>query len=63
MTFDWITRDSPELAAKWPGLDAADDDEAVARLEDGTVLKRPTARVLAQALGLQTRRVRPNTTP
>ncbi|MBX9964190.1 MAG: FAD-dependent oxidoreductase [Burkholderiales bacterium] len=55
VTFDWITRDSPDLAAKWPGLDAADGDEAVARLEDGMVLKRPTARVLAQALGLQTR--------
>lgn len=55
VTFDWVTRDEPGLEAKWPELDPADGDDAVARLEGGALLRRPDARTLAQALGLQTR--------
>ena len=55
VTFDWITRDSPELKLQWPELVSTDGDDAVARLEGGTLLWRPKARELAEALGLQTR--------
>lgn len=55
VTFDWVTRDSPELKLKWPELVSTDGDDAVARLEGGMLLWRPKARELAEALGLQTR--------
>lgn len=55
VNFDWVTRDAPDFRTKWPDLATADDGDAVARLEDGTLLRRPDARSLAQALGLQTR--------
>lgn len=55
VTFDWITRDAPDLKLKWPELVSAEGDDALARLDNGTLMRRPKARELAEALGLQTR--------
>jgi len=52
---DWMTPDAPELPTRWPGTRPADDDCPVLRLADGTLLRRPATRDLAQRLGLQTR--------
>jgi thioredoxin reductase (NADPH) len=54
ITFDWLTPDAPELPSRWPGTPPSDGDCPVLRLADGTVLSKPTARDLAQRLGLQT---------
>lgn len=59
VTFDWISRDAPDLKQKWPELESAEGDDALARLEGGTLLRRPKARELAEALGLQTRPQQP----
>jgi len=55
ISHDWMTPDSPELAARWPGPRPADADCPVLRLTDGTLLRRPSTRDLAERLGLQTR--------
>ena len=55
ITYDWMTPDAPELAARWPGAAPLDDECPVIRLVDGTLLHRPAARDLAERLGLQTR--------
>ncbi len=52
--FDWVTPDSPDLPTLWPGTCPADSDCPVLRLEDGTVISRPTARDVARLLNLQT---------
>ncbi len=54
ITYDWLTPDSPELAAKWPGTCPADADCPALKLDDGSVLNRPAARDVATRLGLQT---------
>lgn len=54
ITFDWVTPDAPDLAAKWPGSRPADSECPVLRLVDGPELKRPKTRDLARMLGLQT---------
>jgi len=54
ITFDWITPDSSELAARWPGTAPADGDCPVLRLADGTMINRPSTRDVARLLGLQT---------
>src|SRR6185436_19180605 len=54
ITFDWITPDSSELAARWPGSAPADGDCPVLRLADGTMINRPSTRDVARLLGLQT---------
>ena len=51
----WMTPDAPELATRWPGTRPTDDDCPVLRLTDGTLLRRPAMRDLAERLGLQTR--------
>ena len=53
ITYDWMTPDSSELAARWPGTRPHDDDCPML-LADGTVVRQPTARELARLLGLQT---------
>jgi thioredoxin reductase (NADPH) len=54
ITFDWVTPDASDLAAKWPGSRPADSECPVLRLADGAELKQPKARDLARLLGLQT---------
>ena len=54
ITYDWMTPDAPELSARWPETRPSDDDCPVALLADGTLLRRPAMRDLAQRLGLQT---------
>jgi thioredoxin reductase (NADPH) len=55
ITFDWVTPDASDLAAKWPGSRPADSECPVLRLADGPELKQPKARDVARLLGLQTR--------
>jgi thioredoxin reductase (NADPH) len=54
ITHDWLTPESPNLAALWAGTPPADAECPAVRLADGTLIARPTARDLAQRLGLQT---------
>jgi thioredoxin reductase (NADPH) len=54
ITYDWVTPDAPNLDALWPGTPPVDSECPVLRLADGSVISRPTARDLAQRLGLQT---------
>jgi thioredoxin reductase (NADPH) len=55
ISHEWLTPDSPDLPARWPGTPPADGDCPVLKLADGTILRRPGARDLAERLGLQTR--------
>jgi thioredoxin reductase (NADPH) len=54
ITFEWVTPDASDFAAKWPGSRPADTECSVLRLADGPELKQPKARDLARLLGLQT---------
>ena len=54
ISFEWLTPDSRELPAKWPGARPPDGDGPVLLLSDGTTVSRPKPRELAQLLGLQT---------
>src|SRR5262245_8570967 len=53
ITFEWLTPDTPELATRL-GRAVKGSDCPLLRLEDGSVLMRPSARDLAPRLGLQT---------
>ena len=55
ITYDWMTPDAPDLSTRWSGKHPVDDDCPVLRLTDGTLLKRPATRDVAERLGLQTR--------
>ncbi len=54
ITFDWVTPDASDVAAKWPGARPADGECPVLQLADGPELKQPRTRELARLLGLQT---------
>ncbi|HKQ97635.1 MAG TPA: FAD-dependent oxidoreductase [Candidatus Polarisedimenticolia bacterium] len=54
ITHEWLAPDAPELAARWPGARPGAGDCPILRLADGTVLRQPGARELAERLGLQT---------
>jgi thioredoxin reductase (NADPH) len=54
ISFQWLTPDSSELATSWSGPRPSDDDLPALRLDDGKVLRRPSARQLAPLVGLQT---------
>ena len=54
ITYDWMTPDAPELPTRWPETRPVDEDCPVLKLADGTLLRRPATRDLAQRLGLQT---------
>ena len=54
ISFDWVTPDSPALSTLWQGPVPKEGDCPVLRLADGTVLRKPQAREVAQRLGLQT---------
>jgi thioredoxin reductase (NADPH) len=51
---DWMTPDAPELSSRWPGTPPCEDDCPTVHLADGTLLRRPSMRNLAELLGLQT---------
>src|SRR5262245_28412662 len=54
ISHDWLTPDAPELGTRWPGTRPSDDECPALQLVDGTLLRRPARRELAQLLGLQT---------
>jgi thioredoxin reductase (NADPH) len=54
ITYDWMTPDASELSRRWPGTRPTDDECPVLRLTDGTLLRRPATRDVAERLGLQT---------
>jgi len=54
ITFDWLTPGSPDAAARLGGISTTDADYPLVRLDDGTLLRRPSTRDLALRLGLQT---------
>jgi thioredoxin reductase (NADPH) len=55
ISFEWLTPDTPELAANWPGPTPAESACPMLRLNDGTLLEKPSPRELARLLGLQTK--------
>lgn len=56
ITFDWITPDAPDLAARWRApVVPADADLPALICDDGTLLLRASIRDVAERLGLQTR--------
>ena len=52
MTFDWLP---PDQTARWPGEALAPGDLPAILCPDGTTLRRPPLRDLAEKMGLQTR--------
>ena len=54
ISYDWMAPDSAELSTRWPGTRPDDAECPLLRLTDGTILSRPSARELAERLGLQT---------
>lgn len=54
ITYDWIAPDAPDRAARWPGAPLEDGDLPAILCADGTTLKRPAIRLIADKLGLQT---------
>ncbi|HET9046731.1 MAG TPA: FAD-dependent oxidoreductase, partial [Casimicrobiaceae bacterium] len=55
ISHEWITPDAPELAARWHDARPPDDDCPALKLADGTLLRRPSTRDVAERLGLQTK--------
>lgn len=55
ITYEWLTPDLPDLAERWGGPPPAEADWPTLRCEDGATLVRPTTRLLAERLQLQTR--------
>jgi thioredoxin reductase (NADPH) len=55
ITYDWMTLDDPALSTRWPEARPAVSDCPILLLTDGTLLKQPATRDLAERLGLQTR--------
>jgi len=54
VSFEWLTPDAPDLAARWPGAPGADACPALRLTEGGLTLLRPEPRRLAECLGLPT---------
>jgi thioredoxin reductase (NADPH) len=54
VSFEWLTPDSPSLAARWPGALPAEMELPAMRFTDGSVLVRPGLRAVARMVGLQT---------
>lgn len=54
VSFEWLTSDSDQIAAKWPGPPPEEHECPAIRLLDGTVLHRPDTRRVAQLVNLQT---------
>ncbi|MFZ2648980.1 MAG: FAD-dependent oxidoreductase [Burkholderiaceae bacterium] len=54
ISYDWITPDAPDLAARWPAAAVPDADLPALVCDDGSVLLRAGIRDVADKLGLQT---------
>jgi thioredoxin reductase (NADPH) len=54
INFDWVKPESPELDKLWPGPRPSEDSWPAMRLNDGTVVCKPTPREVANFVGLQT---------
>jgi thioredoxin reductase (NADPH) len=54
VSFEWLTPDTPDAAAKWGGQLPAEDDWPVLRVIDGKTVVRPQLRRVAELLGLET---------
>jgi thioredoxin reductase (NADPH) len=54
ITYEWLTLDAPDMAARWTGPLPTEGDCPTLMLADGRRLVRPGTRVLAEHLGLQT---------
>ncbi len=54
ISFDWVTPDAPDLAARWDGPALGPDDYPALRCDDGSTLLRARSREVAERLGLQT---------
>ena len=55
ISYDWITPEAPDFAARWPGPPLADADLPALACDDGTILLRAGVRDVADKLGLPTR--------
>jgi thioredoxin reductase (NADPH) len=54
VSFEWLTPDSPQLAAQWPWPLPSEHDYPAVKFTDGTVLLHPDAREVAVRVDLQT---------
>ena len=54
ITYDWIAPDAPDRDTRWTGEPLAPADLPAILCTDGTTLKRPAIRLIADKLGLQT---------
>jgi thioredoxin reductase (NADPH) len=54
VSFDWIPTDSPDVEVRWGGKLPESGQYPVARCIDGAILRRPSAREVAELVGLQT---------
>jgi thioredoxin reductase (NADPH) len=56
---EWITPDAQDLAVRWRDTCPTDEHCPALKLADGTLLRRPSTREVAERLGLPTRARRP----
>jgi thioredoxin reductase (NADPH) len=54
ITYDWIVPDAPDRARRWTGDPLTPADLPAIQCTDGTTLKRPPIRLIADKMGLQT---------
>ena len=54
IAFNWVTPDSAEFSAMFPGTPTPEDGYLALRFADGEVIARPQVRDIANRLGLQT---------
>jgi thioredoxin reductase (NADPH) len=54
ISYDWVTPDSLDAPALWPGNRPAEDDCPTLQLADGMLISRPRTRDVARLIGLQT---------
>jgi len=55
ISFEWVTPDASDIAARWASTCPESADCPALKLADGAVLTRPEPRAVAERLGLQTR--------
>jgi thioredoxin reductase (NADPH) len=55
ISYDWVTPDAPDRAARWPGPSPAEAELPALVCDDGTLITCACSRDVAEHLGLQTR--------